>query len=321
MWPQSIAKSCPFSLNNINFKRLVARLFSLGVSERKQETTFHRKNGLSCPLDSLQVLAWFLTAAPCVLFFLVNFAFLNSTGRMFWTPLFLVPYVFGVGLFVVVTLSTHPLPEITSRDFGHMCPFCDDFVPNDAKHCRNCNKCRVGFDHHCRYINNCVTTSNYVPFFFGCCLLVCSSTVGMAGLVEAIIRHAHSGSPAPKAQASDYYGSEVSTVVFWVMIVVALAFDLGLSVPVSILIGYHMMFQANGITTYDYIRGSDHRFPQKIQKLCCKSRKVRKAWFSSIYSWSVCTEPTGVRAHVFSVSKAREQKWRWDGPVACSFSQ
>eukprot|EP00250_Pteridium_aquilinum_P003737 c14036_g1_i1 orf=1-681(-) len=36
------------------------------------------------------------------------------------------------------------------------CTLCNVEVRKLSKHCRNCDKCVEGFDHHCRWLNNCV---------------------------------------------------------------------------------------------------------------------------------------------------------------------
>lgn len=45
------------------------------------------------------------------------------------------------------------------------CEFCDSYCWASSKHCRSCNRCVKGFDHHCMWFNNCVGTRNYWQFF------------------------------------------------------------------------------------------------------------------------------------------------------------
>jgi palmitoyltransferase ZDHHC1/11 len=51
---------------------------------------------------------------------------------------------------------------------------CQASVGKTSKHCRACDKCVEGFDHHCKWLNNCVGSKTYKQFFW----LVCC-TVGM----------------------------------------------------------------------------------------------------------------------------------------------
>ena len=48
------------------------------------------------------------------------------------------------------------------------------------KHCWTCNKCVVGFDHHCKYLSTCIGSSNYPMFLI---LLLCLVGCCVAGVV------------------------------------------------------------------------------------------------------------------------------------------
>lgn len=39
-------------------------------------------------------------------------------------------------------------------------------VHHSSKHCRACDKCVTGFDHHCVWLNCCIGERNYLQFIF-----------------------------------------------------------------------------------------------------------------------------------------------------------
>ena len=98
--------------------------------------------------------------------------------------------------------------DVRSTLFQYVCTRCRD--PNSTKpwkerapmfypkkkrfHCRRCNKCCTGFDHHCPYINQCVGGNNYSPFFALLCnfLFLMLFTLGFS--VYTIMQTFDSGS-------------------------------------------------------------------------------------------------------------------------------
>lgn len=54
------------------------------------------------------------------------------------------------------------VPE-TKTDY--YCHICQGYLRDEkSKHCGSCNRCSSGFDHHCKWLNNCVGEANYSKF-------------------------------------------------------------------------------------------------------------------------------------------------------------
>lgn len=243
---------------------------------------FHRKHGLSLPLDYPQVLAWFLAAAPLVMFFIFVFPATKKLISYFFVIPFSAFYLIAVVLFVFCTLETHPYPPLLTNEQSHYCKYCDEYVPNNAKHCRACNKCRVGFDHHCRYINNCVTSNNYTMFYFGILCFFAAAAISIGALCYIAGKY-DIYKDQYLDELSEYLNNNISTVVFWVLYGLTFVIDLALSVPLGALIGYHIFFQANNITTYDYILKDTDNYPEELIKFTClpgRDEKIQSIRFT-----------------------------------------
>jgi len=53
------------------------------------------------------------------------------------------------------------VPVIGPDNFCHICQVT---VERKTRHCKPCNKCVAGFDHHCVYLNTCIGSKNYSEF-------------------------------------------------------------------------------------------------------------------------------------------------------------
>jgi hypothetical protein len=83
-------------------------------------------------------------------------------------------YFYGVLLmmgydYIVLTTFDPVDPLIVREDlaggFGmgelKFCLLCDCQVQLSSHHCKKCRRCTVDFDHHCRFLNNCIGSRNY----------------------------------------------------------------------------------------------------------------------------------------------------------------
>ena len=74
------------------------------------------------------------------------------------------------------------------RTLDLFCSVCDAFVQNNTKHCASCNRCCSDFDHHCKWLNNCIGGANYLGFrkltlaFLFFCLIPVVSLITMIPL-------------------------------------------------------------------------------------------------------------------------------------------
>lgn len=49
-----------------------------------------------------------------------------------------------------------------------------------SKHCRFCDKCVLRFDHHCKWLNNCVGAQNYPYFILSIVATLCFTSLQLA---------------------------------------------------------------------------------------------------------------------------------------------
>lgn len=45
------------------------------------------------------------------------------------------------------------------------CPYCQQAQPVRSKHCYDCGKCVVQFDHHCSWVGTCIGWRNHTHFW------------------------------------------------------------------------------------------------------------------------------------------------------------
>nr|CAB3496710.1 unnamed protein product [Digitaria exilis] len=119
-----------------------------------------RKHGWQLPYHPLQIVA---------------IAVFSALGFAFYV--FFVPFV-GTKPFQIVAMAIYT-PLVRSLTVYVQ-------VLKNSKHCRVCDKCVDGFDHHCRWLNNCIGKRNYKGFFVLMASAVILATCTILAMVATI---------------------------------------------------------------------------------------------------------------------------------------
>lgn len=128
----------------------------------------------------------------------------------------------------------------------------------NSKHCGQCDRCVSNFDHHCKWLNNCIGEKNYKYFMWLIWVFFVHNifVIGIC-LIQIIDFHvADVEFSASKANLKEYYNSKhgtalriISYVGSWLLLLLCIlkAFSTGH------LIVFHIYLKCHNLTTYKYI--------------------------------------------------------------------
>ena len=113
-----------------------------------------------------------------------------------------------------------------------------------------CNRCVKDFDHHCKWVNNCVGKSNYKLFI---ALLFAAASLSLVTLAESCLclHTAFTDYELFSTEVSARYG-EAAAILLGVLVFTALQSGVVLFLLVYLL-GFHLWLARQNLTTFEYI--------------------------------------------------------------------
>ena len=146
------------------------------------------------------------------------------------------------------------------------CTYCNVEQPPRAKHCHDCDKCVLQFDHHCVWLGNCIGQGNHCQFWW----YLCEETAVCIWTGVLYILHL-------KAHITKVWWQDAITILLLITLFICLCFLL-------LLLLFHSYLMLTNQTTYElvrrkripYLRGipeSSHPFSKgvcrNVYNFCC----------------------------------------------------
>ncbi|XP_037462209.1 protein S-acyltransferase 18-like [Triticum dicoccoides] len=154
--------------------------------------------------------------------------------------------------FAFTSLEDIVSPHATDDQDISFCPICDCEVKLRSKHCKTCDRCVDGFDHHCRWLNNCIGRRNYAAFillmFFVLLMLVIEGGTAVAIFIRCFI-----DSKGLKTEMEHRLHVGLPKGAHAALSMVFVIFTLYSTAALGQLFFFHVLLIRKGMRTYDYI--------------------------------------------------------------------
>lgn len=262
-----------------------------------------RLNGLQLPLNYLQVIGWVVFLVTALFNFVVLIQIQFYELKVVSIIVYVFLYVFHVISHLVALLldpgeadlrkqDANMLPEFDRTIHAHViengrCHLCNiNTSSRKTKHCGICNKCVDRFDHHCKWLNNCVGHRNYVAFIL--CVIsallialftavLCLADIALffkdSHQLSQVTQHFVNCTQEANLNCSNKYcASSISFLTFLLILCVS-----GLAVACALLhlLCFHVYISILGVSTYEYIVKNAHTTSLSFR--CCTT-KLRKLY-------------------------------------------
>lgn len=266
------------------------------VEDHSKVRNQRRVNGLQLPLHPQQVVGWIALLGVSLGTFAVLIPYLGGYIQPAASVLLGLTFALHFGAHLVALLldpAEHELrvknnkncifvPEFDRTKHRHViengrCHLCNiDAKDNRTKHCSICNKCVENFDHHCKWLNNCIGGRNYPAFIVSVVSAVVGATsVAFLSLVVIALVNFEGGfirwgetseDHGPMDNATSFPGFAQSPGTGSLVIISLVGILSAIAAALLIhLCFFHGYIACLGLTTYEYVRRKRERRMGKIR--------------------------------------------------------
>ncbi|XP_049867679.1 palmitoyltransferase ZDHHC11 [Pectinophora gossypiella] len=239
-----------------------------------------RINGLQLPLNYLQIIGWIVFLVTTLINFVILIEIQFHELKVVSIITYVTLYVCHISSHVTAALvdpserelrklKVNNVPEFDRSVHAHViengrCHLCNIYTSSkNTKHCSLCNKCVDHFDHHCKWLNNCVGQRNYAAFIT--CVttaLLISLFTTILCLTDVVLFLTHPKQLSPVAQDfinctdidpniyNKYCKKSISFLTFLIIFGVS---ALAIACALLHLCCFHVYISFLGVSTYEYI--------------------------------------------------------------------
>ncbi|CAG9320229.1 unnamed protein product [Blepharisma stoltei] len=230
-----------------------------------------KKNGLDRPYHPLQVLSWIGMTFSSVLFYTVYLPYLPSDSLIIIIILYTFTLIGTLYSGIRCTISNPTDPYVQKSKSGEWvqpssqrCSLCNAYTMIKSKHCARCCRCVNGFDHHCKWLNNCIGSKNY-KWFFNLIAFCTMMSLTQAGSGVYIFIDVLTSGDTGKMIKNRYNADDIGKYSLIGLIFVASLLCLLVSIFLAHLFIFHVYLHYLGLTTYDYILMKKEKTAGKVQ--------------------------------------------------------
>ncbi|XP_072943459.1 palmitoyltransferase ZDHHC11 [Epargyreus clarus] len=262
-----------------------------------------RINGLQLPLNLQQIICWIVLVVTavinCSIVSQIQFKELEIISLIIFIILYISHIVSHVAALAIDPAEkdlrdreTSEVPEFDRNLHAHViengrCHLCNIYTSNKkTKHCGLCNKCVCEFDHHCKWLNNCIGGRNYSAFI-GCVttalfISTFTSALCIADITLFLKYPQLLSSDAQKffncnsGNSTTYVIYCQSSITFLTFLVVLCVSGIAMACTLLHLCCFHIYIYFLGVSTYEYITKNNNT--EKTQATCCSMNFKRKMY-------------------------------------------